>query len=226
MVNVYTEYFKALMDYLYTLVGSSVDSEKAIELTYVFDDYQPSVGQQKQLIDTLVKAGVLEITYKIPLAPLVKLAMNTNGNRYSATGCAGYGMVLNKEAFLKYRVSNPMIKTLKDEHELSAPYLVEDGEVLMLWDAEPVRLRKRNNKTQPFVLANMIFQEDGYYSCRVEDFIRKYYDTEDVSDHKINISTVLNNFNDYVGHKELLKQSNGLIYYDGPGSGNKEKFLQ
>ncbi len=223
MVNVFNDYFKEFADFLYVLAGSSVQPEERMTLTYSFDDYKPSVGQQKQFIDMLVKEGVFEITYKIPLPPIAKLFLTTNGNsKYSASGCLGYELLFDKKAFLKYRNNNPMIETLSDENELLAPYLSENGETLTLWTGE-IKLRKRNNKTHSYVLANMIFKNEGDYSCKIDDYLKAYFETEVVGKHRAKITSILNNFNKEVGHELLLKQGNGLIYYDGPGSNNKEQ---
>ena len=221
MVNVYTQYFKELMDFLYGAVSSNVSDSESIKLKYSFDDYEAKVGQQLQLIESLVSAGVLEIVREIPPSPIAKINMQTVGNKYSVAGCAGYELGLNKRQFLKYRKENPVIKVLEDEHELMPPFLKDDGETLAMWDRD-IPLRKGTSKTQGLVLAQLVFGNDDL-SCRVDDFLVEYYGETEADNNRSKMKTVLNNFNKMVGKEQLLKQVDGLIVYDGPGSPNREK---
>lgn len=226
MVNVYTEYFKELIDFLFGVILSSVQSTNTLDVKYLFSDYKLSFGQQAQLIDTLSKAGVIKIVHKIPLPPLIKFTLNTSGNEYSATGCLGYELELNKDEFLQYRANNPIFKLKPDDTEVTIPKLVEDGEVLVI-GTDSIKLRSKGRKTHAYILANAVFGTEDM-SCGVEVFILEAYDRhfEDMSEKERDalLKSALTNFNLKVRIPNFLSRNGKLIVYDGPGSNNREKF--
>lgn len=150
MANEFVEYFKKFMDFVYGLVMTSNDKDDVV-FNYMFNNYSAPVAEQEALISKLTKKGVFQKISVIDLEPIAKLQMKTQGNEYSSVRCAGYKLKVEKRAFERFRTNSPLLKVEGDEHELSAPYLIEDGEALMLWGDEPVKLRKRGNKTQPYV---------------------------------------------------------------------------
>lgn len=166
MVNLYTEYVKELLDFVYGLFVVSPD-QAVVSFGYRFDDYSTRVSQQQALLDKLEKVGVVKVLSRIDLAPAKQIEMGIHGNEYSAAGCAGYVLELDRDKFMEYRVSTNLVKVSYDEHEYNMPHLSEDKKTLHVNDKE-IALSNKN-----MLLLQLIF-EDTDYCCSETLFATTY----------------------------------------------------
>jgi len=160
MVNVYTEYVKELLDYIYGLFELS-PADSATTFEYLFDDYPAKVSQQQKLIDVLEKAGVAKVSSRIPLAPAKQIEMSIHGNEYSVARCAGYVLRIDKDAFMSYRTTTKLVKVVGDEHMFKMPHLSGNGRVLIVNNKE-IELSKNETATKNMLLMGLIFNNDEY----------------------------------------------------------------
>lgn len=209
MVNVYTEYFKELMDFLYGVILSSPKSVSTLDVKYSFSDYKVSFGQQTQLIETLAKADVIKIVHKIPLPPLIKFTHNTSGNEYSATGCLGYELVLNKDEFLQYRANSDLLSVNNDEHQYEFPHLSDDGRILFV-EGNEITLSKHGEVTKSYAIAHLIFNNDDY-QCTNEALVDMAGGVEDRKKPRSFVDNAVKYFNRKVNIPNFVRQSEGII---------------
>ncbi len=209
MVNVYTEYFKELMDFLYGIVISLPDSMGVTNISYSFDDYRTSIGQQVQLLESLEKVGVLKIIYKVPLPPVVKFTLNTSGNRYSASGCLGYELEINKDEFLRYRANSSLLSVNNDEHQYELPHLSDNGRILFV-NGDEIILSKHGEMTKSYAIANLIFNNDDY-QCTNEALVDMAGSAKDRKSPKSFVDNAVKYFNRKVNIPNFVRQSEGII---------------
>jgi hypothetical protein len=229
MVNRFVAYFKNYLDYL---MGVVLSAEGDItKVSYYFDDYQVPFGQQKAFIEDLERAGVLEINKEIPLKSLVLVNNKLGNGHYTAVGCLGYEMKVSKASLTEFMDGHPLIRKNKDETDIDTPYLIKNGEVLIVGqDSMKVRRTKGGKPTNNYVLAHAIFSDkNDDKSCTVSAFLRKAYpDKEECDMTESEINSIVRNaitaFNKASGYSQLIGRNDNNIAFSWPGSPNHTKF--